>query len=206
MAVEELKYAVVARHGDFEIRQYAPYIVAETTVAGNFEWVGNVAFSRLAGYIFGKNRRKSSIAMTAPVTQTGDSEKIAMTAPVFQEADSAKIAMTAPVTQTGTENSWVFSFIMPAEYAMEDLPEPLDPDVRVVQRPGQLMAALTYSGTWLKFVYEQKRQQLETLIAQHGYVATGPAIFARYNPPFTFWFMRRNEVLIPVQRSSDTQS
>ena len=34
MATEELKYALVSKQGNFEIRQYAPYIVAETTVSG----------------------------------------------------------------------------------------------------------------------------------------------------------------------------
>jgi hypothetical protein len=206
MAVEELKYDVVAKYQGFELRQYAPYIVAETTVNGNFEWVGNVAFNRLAGYIFGRNRRKDSIAMTAPVTQTSERQTIAMTAPVFQEAQNAKIAMTAPVTQTGSENAWVISFVMPAEYTMENLPEPVDSRVRLVQRPGQLIAALQYPGTWFKVVYEEKRKQLESLIKQHGYVATGPAIFARFDPPLTLWFMRRNEVLIPVERVAQTEA
>jgi hypothetical protein len=186
VAVEELKYALIAKYDQFEIRQYAPYVVAETTVSGKFERVGNVAFRRLAGYIFGKNRRKDSIAMTAPV---------------IQEANAEKIAMTAPVTQTGSGNTWVVTFVMPAEYTMETLPEPLDPDVKLSRRPGQLMAALTYSGSWRKSTYEKKRKQLEGLIKRHGYITVGSPIFARYDPPYTLWFRRRNEVLIPVERT-----
>jgi hypothetical protein len=176
--------------------------VAETTVTGSFEWVGNVAFQRLAGYIFGKNRRRDSPAM-APVTQQPDSEKIAMTAPVIQEPAPQKIAMTAPVTQAGSGQSWVITFVMPAEYTMESLPEPLDPGVKITQRPEQVMAALTYSGTWRKSTYEKKRKKLERLIRQQGYVAVGPAVFARYNPPYTLWFRRRNEVLIPVEQATE---
>jgi hypothetical protein len=188
VAVEELNYALMARYDQFEIRQYAPYIVAETTVTGKFEWVGNVAFRRLAGYIFGKNRRQDSVAMTAPV---------------IQEPNAEQIAMTAPVAQTGSGNTWVVTFVMPAEYTMETLPEPLDPSVRLSRRPGQLMAALTYSGSWRKSAYEKKRKQLEGLIKRHGYAAVGPAIFARYDPPFKLWFRRRNEVLIPVERTPE---
>ena len=188
MAVEELNYALMAKYDRFEIHQYAPYIVAETTVTGKFEWVGNVAFRRLAGYIFGKNRRQDSIAMTAPV---------------IQEPNAEKIAMTAPVTQTGAGNTWVVTFVMPAEYTMETLPDPLDPNIRLSRRPGQLMAALTYSGSWRKSTYEKKRKQLEKLIERHGYVTGGPAIFARYDPPFRLWFRRRNEVLIPVKRTPE---
>lgn len=198
MATEELQYAIIAKEGDFEIRQYAPYIVAETTVTGRFEWVGNVAFQRLAGYIFGRNRRRDSIAMTAPVVQEPASERIAMTSPVLQEPDSARIAMTAPVYQEGEGDSWVVTFVMPSQYTMETLPEPVDPKVRLRERPGQLMAALTYSGTWRKATFEKKRRQLEQMIEEHGYVALGPALFARYDAPMTLPFRRRNEVLIPV--------
>lgn len=202
MATEELKYALLEKHGDFEIRQYAPYIVAETTVTGSFEWAGNAAFRRLAGYIFGNNRRRASIAMTAPVVQEPASEQITMTAPVLQEADSEKIAMTAPVTQEGSGNTWVITFIMPSQYTMDTLPDPLDPKVRLRERPGQLMAAITYAGTWRKSTYEKKRKQLEAFIEEQGYVAVGPAVFARYNAPMTLPFRRRNEVLIPVERVS----
>ena len=71
---------------------------------------------------------------------------------------------------------------MPAQYTMETLPEPLDPAVRLRKRPGQLMAAVAYSGTWRKSVYEKKRKQLEAFITACGYAVVGPAVFARYNP------------------------
>ena len=187
MATEEPKYTLVEKHGSFEIRQYAPVIVAETKVSGRFEWAGNAAFRRLAGYIFGNNRRRASIAMTAPVVQ---------------EPASEKIAMTAPVTQEAAGKEWVVSFVMPAQYTMETLPEPLDPAVRLRKRPGQLMAAVAYSGTWRKSVYEKKRKQLEAFITARGYAVVGPAVFARYNSPMTLPFLRRNEVLIPVERGS----
>jgi hypothetical protein len=202
MATEELKFALMEKQGKFEIRQYAPYIVAETTVSGRFEWAGNAAFRRLAGYIFGNNRRRDSIAMTAPVVQEPASEKIAMTAPVLQESDSQEIAMTAPVTQKSSGDDWVITFVMPSQYTMDTLPEPLDPDVRLRERPGQLMAAVTYSGTWRKSSYEKKRKQLEAFVEKQGYVAVGPSVFARYNSPATLPFRRRNEVLIPIKKDS----
>lgn len=199
MATEQLGYSVVERHGDLEIRQVAPHIVAETTVSGRFEWVGNVAFQRLAGYIFGKNRRRTSVAMTAPVLQEPAGQSIPMTAPVLQEPASERIAMTAPVSQEGAGKSWVVTFVMPSQYTLETLPEPLDPNVTLRERPGQLMAALTYSGSWRRATFEKKRRQLETLIAAHGYEPVGPAVFARYDAPMTLYFRRRNEVLIPVR-------
>lgn len=191
MATEQLKYTVVADFGDFEIRQYAAHIVAQTHVDGKFERVGNVAFGRLAGYIFGKNRHRKSIAMTSPVIQTPDSQKI---------------AMTAPVNQQKSGEDWIVSFVMPSTYTLDTLAEPLDLGVELVERPGQLMAALTYSGSWRKSRFEKKERRLLALLQTQGYRATGDAIFARYNPPYTVWFFRRNEVLIPIQESAEIKA
>lgn len=189
MSVEELAYAILLRDGDFEIRQYAPHVVAATEVRGGFGWVGNVAFQRLAGYIFGKNRRRDSIAMTAPV---------------LQEPASQQIAMTAPVLQEGHDDTWAVTFVMPAEFTLATLPEPLDARVTLHARPEQLMAALRYSGSWSQSRFNHKRRALEQLIRDHGYVPCGDAVFARYDPPMTLWFQRRNEVLIPVRAASET--
>jgi len=186
MAIEEPKYTVIEQTEDFELRQYEPFIVAETLVEGDFSDVGNEGFRRLAGYIFGKNRKKVSIDMTAPVNQEPDSEKIAMTAPVNQEAEFEK---------------WRITFTMPTEYTLETLPAPLDDRVTLRREPGRLIAAIRYSGTWSRDRYEIKEGRLKSFVNERGLEAVGEPIFARYNSPFALWFLRRNEVLIPVERS-----
>jgi hypothetical protein len=185
MAVEEAKYKVLEREGDFELRQYEPQIVAETLVEGDFQEVGNEGFRRLYDYISGKNRKQQVIPMTAPVSQEGTSEKIPMTAPVNQEQVGGK---------------WRITFLMPSQYTIETLPEPLDARVKLTKVPGKLMAALSYSGTWSRRRYEEKEGRLKELIRQRGIKIVGEPVFARYNPPFMPWFLRRNEVLIPVAR------
>lgn len=184
-AIEETKFKVIESDGEFELRQYSPHIVAETLVEGDFSEVGNEAFRRLAGYINGQNRRKQTIPMTAPVSQ---------------EADSVKIPMTAPVNQERAGEKWRFTFLMPAVYTLETLPEPLDSSVELRRVPERLMAALKYSGTWSRSRYEEKKEQLMEWIERRRLKQIGEPIFARYNPPFTPWFLRRNEVLIPVDR------
>jgi len=184
MAIEEAEYRLIEQAGDFELRRYEPYIVAETMVDGAFSDVGNEGFRRLAAYIFGENRKKVSMDMTAPVNQTPGPEKI---------------AMTAPVNQTVVNDKWLVTFTMPAEYTMETLPEPLDPRVVLRREPGRLMAVVRYSGTWSQERYSTNEQRLRALILEHGLEPVGDPIFARYNPPFTLWFLRRNEVLIPVR-------
>jgi hypothetical protein len=183
MAIEKSKYNILESDLDFEIRQYAPQIVAETMVEGDFEKVGKQGFRRLYDYISGNNRQKKSIAMTAPVTQ---------------EANSEKIAMTAPVAQQKVDNKWRITFLMPSEYTLDDLPQPLDSRVTLKQEPGRIVAAIKYSGTWDESRYEEKKAVLEDFIARRGLNPVGEPVWARYDSPFMPWFLRRNEVLIPI--------
>ncbi|MGD2010279.1 MAG: heme-binding protein [Desulfobacterales bacterium] len=183
VAIEEVPYTVIEQNGDFEVRQYSPHIVAETTVDGAFDQVGSEGFRRLAGYINGENQPKQSIAMTAPVSQETQSEKIAMTAPVGQEKSGDR---------------WRITFVMPAKYALDTLPEPVDSRIRLKQEPGRLMATVRYSGTWSRKGYEDNKKRLLAWIEKQGFKQNGDPVWARYNPPFMPWFLRRNEILIPV--------
>ena len=185
MAIEKAKYTVLEKEDSFEIRQYEPQIVAETYVEGNLKDVGNAGFRRLYDYISGNNKKKQSISMTAPVGQ---------------EASSEKIAMTAPVSQEKTDDQWRITFLMPAEYNLETLPEPLDERVKLRKEPGRLMAAVRYSGTWSEEAYEKNKALLEAYIQKRGLKKAGVPVWARYDPPFMPWFLRRNEVLIPVEK------
>lgn len=185
MAIEKAKYIVIEKEEDFELRQYEPFIVAETFVEGDFSDVGNIGFRRLFGYISGDNRKKASITMTAPVNQEAIAEKISMTAPVAQEKRGGK---------------WRITFMMPSQYRMETLPEPLDQTVKLKQESGVLVAAIRYSGRWSQKRYKEREARLYDWIKRRGFRPSGEPIFARYNPPFMPWFLRRNEVLIPVER------
>jgi len=184
MAIEKAKYTVLEKEDDFEIRQYDSQIVAETYVDGDLEDVGNEGFRLLYGYISGDNKKKQSISMTAPVGQ---------------EAGSEKIAMTAPVKQEQKDNQWRITFLMPAEYTLETLPEPNDNRVKLKADPGRLMAAVRYSGTWSEEGYEENKALLEEYLQKRGLTKAGEPVWARYDPPFMPWFLRRNEVLIPVE-------
>jgi hypothetical protein len=184
VGIEKPKYQVIDKEGKFEVRQYQPQIVAETVVESDFDEAANMAFRRLFNYISGENRKKESIAMTAPVNQKISSEKI---------------AMTAPVNQQQSEGNYIVSFLMPSKYTMETLPEPLDSSVRLRQIPARKIAALRYSGSWSRKKYEQKKILLEEFIRNKGLRTRGQDIFARYDPPFQIPFLRRNEVLLEVE-------
>lgn len=184
MAIEKAPYSVIEKDGDFEIRDYPAIIVAETIVEGNFEAVGNAGFRRLAAYINGNNRTKASIAMTAPVSQ---------------EAGSEKISMTAPVGQEKTGPNWRITFVMPSRYSLQTLPEPLDSSVRLIEEPARRMAAIGYSGTWRKDRYRANLEKLMEFIRQRNLKPVGNPVWARYDPPFMPWFLRRNEILVALE-------
>lgn len=188
MAIEEAVYKVLKKENHFEIRDYAPHILAETVVEGDLEEAGDKAFNRLFQYISGENRSR---------------DKVAMTAPVSQEPAGQKIQMTAPVGQRRVQESWAVSFMMPASYTLESLPEPVDPKVTLRRVPARRMAAVRYSGFWSEKNYLRYKRELESWIHQKGLTISGDPIWARYNPPFTPWFMRRNEILIPVNAGAD---
>ena len=184
VGIEKVQYDVVEKSRAIEVREYKPYLVAETLVDSDFKEAGNVAFRRLFNYISGDNQAKESIAMTAPVNQQAQSEKIAMTAPVTQQASGDKYAV---------------SFVMPAKYTLETLPKPTDPAVTVKEIPGYKAAVIRYSGTWSPKRYEENKAKLQTYIKENGLSAVGEPIWARYDPPFQLWFLRRNEVVIPIE-------
>ena len=185
--VEEPPYENIVEDGDFEVRDYPQVIVAETTVDATLEEAGGEAFERLFGYISGDNVSDAEIAMTSPVTQTGASESI---------------SMTAPVGQTRTDDGWVVSFIMPASYTLESLPRPTNPEVTLREVPPRRVAVIRYSGTWSAERYRDHLEKLESWMDKQRLEASGDPIWARYNPPFTPWFLRRNEIMIPVAGDS----
>lgn len=186
MAVETPDYKVVQQDGGFEVRDYPSLVVAEVTVEGDQKDAARKGFRILAGYIFGGNRQRRKVAMTAPVTQQASSEKIAMTAPVEQTRDA-----------TG---AWVVRFTMPSAWTLQTLPVPDDARVHLRQTPPARFAVLRFSGVARPDVVHDKSEQLRAWVQSHGLHAIGAVSLAQYNPPWTPWFMRRNEVMMKVER------
>jgi hypothetical protein len=183
MAVEEAKYTVSEKQDKLEIREYAPSIIAEVIVYDDFENASGAAFRKLFNYISGANTGRKKIAMTAPVTQKPQPEKI---------------AMTSPVGQRKSGQGWAVSFMMPASYTMDTIPVPDDPSVVLREIPAYRAAAIRYSGRWTEKAYREQYTLLQEWIKVKNLEVSGEPVWARYNAPFTPWFMRRNEILIPI--------
>jgi hypothetical protein len=187
MAAEEPAFRLVHQQGAFEVREYPPLLAAEIRLSGDRNQTGNEGFRALAGYIFGGNTRRQKIAMTAPVVQV--------------PASGEKIPMTAPVMQTQEGDVWTVRFIMPRGFTLESLPVPDDPRVQLRALPAARMAVIRFSGLAHDEDVLQNTADLEKFLNSQQLRPAGPAVLARYNPPWTPWFMRRNEIMIAVVSS-----
>ncbi len=186
-AVEEPSYRVVQQLDGAEVREYAAYVVAQVLVSGPADQAGNQAFPILAGYIFGKNKGDRKFDMTAPVTQAA--------API-------KMEMTAPVTQAAAAGGYVVQFVLPKGVTLASAPEPNDPRVQLREVPGSRVAVIRYSGLWSQGNYDEHLGQLQAALRAAQIAWTGEPTLSRYDPPFTPWFMRRNEIWLTVQSPS----
>ncbi len=183
--VETLAYTVVEKKEDFEIRQYEPYIAMQTEVEGDFQQSINAGFRELAGYIFGGNISRKSVAMTAPVMESVSvSEKVSMTAPVLEQEKNGKRIVT---------------FTAPKVYTLETLPTPNSDKVKFVQIPAKKYAVHRFTWYYTGERVAAKKKYLLELLQKENIKVLGEPIFAGYNGPGTMPFLMRNEILVEVE-------
>jgi SOUL heme-binding protein len=184
-SIEEPAYTVRDIRDGYEVRVYAPHIVAEVHVSGTYDEALTQGFRQIADYIFGNNTARSAIAMTAPVGE--------------QASTSQAIAMTVPVGESESNGEHVISFVMPSTYTLETIPLPNNKKVALRLVPAHAVAALRYSGSTSAAVVAKKKELLLSILKRDGVTATGIPQSAFYNPPWTPPFMRRNEVLVDIK-------
>lgn len=184
--IEQPSYEVIGRPADgVEIRRYGARLAAETVVPGrDGSQARGEAFRILAGYIFGQNKGRAEVAMTAPVEIAAPGREVAMTAPVAVEAATSGLAMR---------------FFMPVAYTRANLPEPTDRRVRIVDVPGQTVAALRYTGAPSAAAAAARARALLAALAGSGWRPIAAPVNLYYDPPWTVPFLRRNEVAVAVE-------
>ena len=166
--------AMAIEEPDYELRTYAPYIVAEVDVQGDFDEAGRDAFRLLAGYIFGDNAASEKMAMTAPVTAVA----------------------------AGDDRRTTYAFVMERKCTLQTLPVPNDDRIHIRTMPERTMAVRRYSGRWTEDKYVQNEKSLRSALDARGIQTIGRPVLARYNSPFSLPFMRRNEVMIEIMPGS----
>lgn len=188
MAIEEPKFTLLEKYQAFELRDYAPKIIAEVIVDGDMHQASNKGFRMIADFIFGNNE-----------TQAGKSEKISMTAPVSLQQRAEKISMTAPVGVRQTNHGWRVYFVMPQQYNLETLPKPNNPLVIIKSTPSQKFAVIRFSGLVDEEKMAKKVTELTRWIESKKLKMLDNPKLDRYNPPWTLPFLRRNELMVEVE-------
>ena len=177
-------YKILEKEDNKEIREYQPYIKASVTVSGSYDDAVELAFKKLAGYIFGKNKKQKPLPMTAPV---------------LIKTESQPIPMTAPVLIQQTNDLLTMSFIMPAKFTLQELPIPDDHDISFATTEKQLFAVIRFNGRISQKTHQKHQKELSQWLRQFkSYKENGTGFFAGYDPPWTIPFLRRNEVMIPL--------
>lgn len=184
MAAEEPEYKIIEKSGDYELRRYQPVLIAEVLVDGNMNEASGKGFRLIADYIFGNN-----------TTKTGNSRKIKMTSPVTVEPESNEISMTAPVTLKKVTGKWRVNFIMPGKYTFETIPAPKNKRVILREVPAREVAVVRFSGIADEESTAEKTQNLLKWMDNKNLTPAGSIELARYDPPWTLPFLRRNEIV-----------
>ena len=186
MATDEPEFKLILKEDKFEIREYASKIIAQVEIFGDFDDASSKGFKILADFIFGNN------------TSTDGNSKIEMTAPVEMEPLTQKINMTKPVLAEGSDNNWIVSFIMPNEFTLETLPKPNNKSIKILSLPKEKYAVIVFSGLVRESSYLEKEKLLNQFIKEKKLKSSGEIKIARYNPPWTLPFFRRNELMLKV--------
>jgi DNA gyrase inhibitor GyrI len=165
---EQQPYEIHKKQGDFEIRYYPPAILASLARQGHYATSSGSSFRTLAGYIFGGNDASEQIAMTSPVRMK-------------QEADT-----------------FGMQFVMPASYAMDKLPRPNDPSIRLERFEGGYYASIRFGGYADAKDWNARRAELKAFLDREGLRYEEPFEYLGYNPPYQF-INRRNEVVVRLK-------
>ncbi|WP_210401667.1 heme-binding protein [Lacimicrobium sp. SS2-24] len=189
-ALEEPTYELNTEFDGIEIRHYDPFLVARMTVSSDFNNAGQEAHDVLLDYLSGNNSQNQKMRMAVPVNQ--------------EPASGEKIAMAVPVMQGQNQrpDQFTVSFVLPSKYTLETIPQPNDPRVTVTEIPGKIMAVKRYSGFWTQENYRDNEQTLLSALKRHQIRPIDQPVYARYNPPWWPWFMRRNEVMVSIEPSA----
>ena len=167
--VEEQKYKAVKKYPAFEIRFYPSAVLATVySKAKTYKELAGPGFNKLAGYIFGGNDKET------------------------------KIAMTAPVRLDINDSNSSMSFVMPANYSIENLPKPNNAGVEVKKIPEEYVAVIKFGGYASDEDIKNYSEKLKKLLLENGILSHGNYRFLGYNPPFQI-IGRRNEITVSVE-------
>jgi hypothetical protein len=183
--IEEADHEVLEKHSGYEIRRYAPMLIAETEIEQPGSQAEGQAFRVLAGYIFGGNKAGQKIEMTAPVSRN-------------VKTQGRDIAMTAPVLIDDKATKPHMAFVMPSKFTRQTLPVPNDTRVKIRKVPERKIAVLNFSWQASPSRRAKKTQELLSLLERDGIKPVRAPVYAGFNPPFSVPFLTRHEIQVEI--------
>ena len=163
---ERQPYRLIRKDAEFDIRFYPEAVMASVvSPEGTYRGSASRNFGRLAGYIFGGNKRADRIAMTSPVRMELSKEGSSM------------------------------GFVMPSRYKLDDLPQPNDSGVALSKTPSEYVAAIRFGGFASDPLIQQKFRLLKDLLQAKGIQHKGDFRFLGYNPPFQWFGRRNEAIV-----------
>ena len=170
--LENPKYTILQKNKHFQLRKYDEMIIAKIVTNGERYDSLRTGFIPLARYIGAKERSGPKIAMTAPVMQQ----------------------------KKGT-STWEISFFMPSKFNFDQLPLSSNNKIKITTVPSNTIAVVTFSGIVNTVLLEKKLSNLLRWIEEKNYkiISNMEPIYSYYNDPSTPGFLRKNELMIPVE-------
>ena len=166
------EFKVLQKFDDFELREYAPCVLAEVKNSGQYANATSSAFGSLFRYISKGNQASAKIAMTAPVIAAQD--------------------------EKSTKQDWSVSFVMPAGSKLQEMPQPTDPHVTLREIDKEKCVAISFRGRATEELANKKINQLRASAAKQNIKLSDETRICRFDPPFKPGLLHYNEIVIPV--------
>ena len=171
-------YTVLKKFSDYEVRRYDSYLVAATGPGLDVKEMrtSDPAPTKMDGQVAGQafNSLAGYIFGQANATNT----KMEMTTPVFTKENKMQFVVSGD--------------------SIDQLPASTNESVVIQEEAGGIFVAKKFSGIATDEAAREVETQLRKAIKRNGLNASGNAALAQYNDPFTNPFLRRNEIIIPV--------
>ena len=173
---ERPSFEVILQKENLAIRDYASVMVVEMQVTASRQDAAGDAFRSLFNYISGNNEDNLEIPMTSPVAQTQ----------VSKASDNG-------------DGKWAIRFFIPRKTVDDGAPLPKEDNVTLVRLKAQRFASISFKGSQSDKKISDNTAKLEAFISENNYTISGSPVFAFYDPPFIPWFLRDNEILLPIE-------
>lgn len=154
MADNPMKYKVLVKKDNLELRSYENVLVATVSSPGDLFSDRNSNFSKLANYIFGGNQQNE------------------------------EIGMTSPVIMNATSGSTEMHFIMPERYSKENLPDPNNEDIQLQVFDSFYAVAVTFGGYANEAKYKKYVDELLAFAEENKLVHDKEFMLLGFDPPF----------------------